>query len=348
MAPAGGIERVVSTIINKISKSYDCSILTFDDLPYFYHVNDKIMKSSLNVDSVLDMKSRARRIIQVSKLILLAVIRLRKHFKNNNYDYVYTTHPLNHCILLLAGINHKKIVIGEHGANNNYNLIYRLLKRVTYKYCHAYCLPTRSDYLFYREKGLPVKYTPHYKPELPYEMHKQNSKTILCVGRLTADKQHLLLLKMWKNIINEIPFGWTLHIVGDGELKPILKDFINKNGLSQSVRLSDSTKNISKYYIDSSFFALTSKSEGFGMVILEALSFGLPIISFDCPSGPRDMINDNNGFLIQPGDEVLYQNTLVKLIKHEKLRKSLTLGALEFAANWNDDNITEHWRDVYK
>ncbi|AZV06352.1 glycosyltransferase family 4 protein [Enterobacter sp. N18-03635] len=348
MSPAGGIERVISTLVNKLSELYECDVLTFDNKDYFYHVDKNVGRHTLNQKLNLDMNHRWRRLIQVGTNFWITIFNLKRFFSTNVYDYVYVTHPLVHLILLLAGVNSRKIIISEHGARNNYNKIYRFIRKVTYKHCHAYCLPTKSDFAFYKEMGFPVRYTPHYKPNLKYRMHADDVRTVLCVGRLTPDKQHLLLLDIWRECIHQLPKGWLLHIVGDGELKPDIEKFITNNKLEDNVKLSCAVRDVSDLYYNSSIFVLTSRSEGFGMVLLEAISFGLPAISFNCPSGPMDIINGENGFLIEDGNRDLFKNKLIELINSDELQDSLSTGAYKSAQQWNDEKITEYWQDIFK
>ncbi|WP_264884709.1 glycosyltransferase [Enterobacter asburiae] len=168
------------------------------------------------------------------------------------------------------------------------------------------------------------------------------------MGRLTPDKQHLLLLDIWRECIHQLPKGWLLHIVGDGELKPDIEKFITNNKLEDNVKLSCAVWDISDLYYNSSIFVLTSRSEGFGMVLLEAISFGLPAISFNCPSGPMDIINNENGFLIEDGNRDLFKNKLIELINSDELQDSLSSGAYKSAQQWNDEKITEYWQDIFK
>ena len=102
------------------------------------------------------------------------------------------------------------------------------------------------------------------------------------------------------------------------------------------------------YYKEASFFLLTSHSEGFGMVILEAMSFGVPCVSYDCPAGPRDMITNNvDGFLVEFDNfEKLEQSTLEMMNNHKKM---IDFGdkAFEASKNWDDQHILAEWNKVF-
>ena len=110
------------------------------------------------------------------------------------------------------------------------------------------------------------------------------------------------------------------------------------------------TSRIADYYSASSLFVFTSRMEGFGMVLLEAMSFGLPCISFDCPSGPRDIIDEGkNGFLIPCYDKELFAEKICQYIMSNRGDKQkLGQGATRKVENWDNRAILEQWKDIFK
>lgn len=349
MAPSGGIERVVSILANKLDGYIFTTILTKDNKDYFYNVSSNTLKKSLNINFKLNMNNRFIRIIQTAKLHLRSIIELKKFNKNNSFDFIYITHPLSQLECLLSGIPKRKIIISEHGASDNYNKMYRLIKKISYKKCNSYCIPTKTDFHHYSQQGFPAVYIPHFRPDLPYYEQKTKEKIVLNIGRLTNDKNQSTLIKIWSNVVKEIDNDWLLYIVGDGELKKELTDEINSLGLTNRVKLLSSTDKIEHQYQTASVFTLTSRSEGFGMVLLEAISFGLPVISFDCPSGPRDIIINNvNGFLIKNMDVNEYQEKLITLINSPSKQKMMSNAAFDSSKNWSDDKIIELWKSLLK
>ncbi|EOB2820166.1 glycosyltransferase family 4 protein [Vibrio vulnificus] len=348
LAPSGGIERVVTTIANELSEIYSITILTQDKRASFYHIAPKVKLDSLSNYNQLNMNSKFSRVISQAKNIYHSVRNLANYLSDKEFDFIYHTHPISHLELLLAGVSKDKIVISEHGASNNYNFIYRLIKSFSYKKCHLYCVPTTTDCEYYSQMGFPAVYIPHYRPRLEYVPCNLNSKVVLNIGRYTDDKKQLVLLKIWNDIDLEIRQEWTLNIVGDGELKSELLAYIRENDLSKSVILSPPVSDISKYYKTASVFALTSRSEGFGMVLLEAAGFGMPLISFNCPSGPKDIINKNNGFLIENNDIESYKKKLTSMMLDEELRNCFSSGSFSLVNEWSNNKITGLWKDVFR
>ncbi|NVH52663.1 glycosyltransferase [Photobacterium damselae subsp. damselae] len=348
LAPAGGIERVVTSIINNLCDSFEITILTKDSEDSFYTINSKIKHDNLNSYISLDMKSKVRRFFSQLKMVYSSSIRLSKYLKENNFDYIYVTHPISHFELLLAGVNSNNIIISEHGASNNYNSVYRLIRKLTYKKCKYYCVPTKYDCEYYNKLGFPVIYTPHYRPDLNYQQADLDSKIVLNIGRFTDDKKQLRLLKIWNEIDSSIRSGWILKIVGYGELLNDLENFIKDNKLSESVFLLKPRKDIEFFYKNAAIFALSSRSEGFGMVLLEAAGFGLPLISFNCPSGPRDIINNNNGFLIENDSDELYRKNLIRMMEDRNMLETLSQGSKQLCLDWSNEKINEIWMKIFK
>lgn len=141
---------------------------------------------------------------------------------------------------------------------------------------------------------------------------------------------------------------WNLQIIGSGEEEANLQSYIKQNELL-NVEMIPHTSNIKEYYNNAELFVFTSKMEGFGMVLLEAMSFGIPCISFDCPSGPRDIIEDNrNGYLIPCYDEELFAEKICDYIqKSSELKEKMQQEAIDTIRNWNNDNIIQKWLSLF-
>ncbi|MGU5659486.1 glycosyltransferase family 4 protein [Aeromonas veronii] len=349
MQPAGGIERVVSTLANELCYDYHIDILVKDEPRSFYVLNDRVNINTINVHLKLDMTSRVKRACSLFFSLFLSIIKLRSYFSQHSYDYIYVTTPLSFLECLFTFRVSNKIIASEHGARDNYNRIYKLIK-YAYKLAKVYVLPTTEDYRYYLSKGFPASYIPHLRPTLPYIKTNVGQKFVINIGRFTADKRQSLLVSMWSRIISGNPElnDWVLLLVGQGELKKEIEDLINELELSESVKLILPQQNIQDLYTRASIFALTSSSEGFGMVLLEALSFGLPVISFDCPAGPRDIIEDGkDGFLIKNDNVALYESKLRELMLNESYRQSMSESNFIKGQTWNDSEILDKWRELF-
>lgn len=348
LLPSGGIERVTSNLVNNLfNDDIEIEILVKDEARSFYPINPQVKIRSLNTNLSLLSRSRLKRILYVAKSCFLMPFLLRKAFAQNHYDVIVISHPLNLVEVLLSGKVHlSQIIATEHGAPDGYNLIYKIIKAILYKRTPVYIVPTKSDVEYYLQRKFPAYYLPHLKTELNYSKANLKSKQILNIGRLTSDKQQLLLLEIWKKLHIKYP-DWKLKIIGAGELESEIKDFIISNNLLSSVTLIPPKSKIEEEYRDASIFCLTSKFEGFGMVLLESIGFGVPCVAFDCPSGPRDIIQDGEtGFLVKPFDLKSFEQKLELLMSDSAILSSMSIKALDFSKSWDNQNIINIWQNI--
>jgi len=173
------------------------------------------------------------------------------------------------------------------------------------------------------------------------------SPKIIAVGRYTKEKGFDLLLRVWKEIYVQRP-NWSLFIYGDGELREDLENYVRLNGL-KNVYLEHSVKNIQDKYIHSSFLVLPSRFEGFGMVVIEAMECGLPVVAFDCPCGPAEIVSDGvDGFLVPALDLDMLKKKILLLIDSTDLRIKMGQVAVEKASLYLNKTIMKEWEQLYK
>lgn len=349
MSGSGGIERVIANLTDVLSNHYKIYILTKDDCPSFYNLNPKVVKESLHTPLIMKMRYRCKRIIAVTYNFCITINKLKKYLSMLEPDYIYTATPMTALEIWILGSSYKKkLVISEHASYYAYNKIYKAIK--TYIYPKAYCIaaPTQMDTKIYLEMGCSAIYIPHLSTFEHPKKHPMDKHIALNIGRLTADKQQLLLLHMWKEISASISDTWVLKIIGDGEEHEALSKYILENKLS-NVELIPATTEISQYYKEASIFLFTSFMEGFGMVLLEAMAYGVPCISFDCPSGPRDIIkNGKNGWLVDCYDAKQYIKQSILLMNNLSLLETMSMEAIDTIEKWDNQQIIKLWNKVFR
>lgn len=342
LSPSGGLERVVCSHINFFSRSHDVSVIVKDDGNSFYKLplDIRIISFNNNINfakfTVLD------------KLVnsISSILKFNRVTKNSEFDYVYVPTPLNFIEVILANIRPSKIIITNHASYNGYNKFYKLVIKFFYRFAKIIILPTKYDFDIYSRFSKTIKFIPYSKPFSTNYLANPDAKIALCVGRLTLDKQHHLLIDIWSEIAKFYP-DWKLRIVGSGELNDDLINTIQRHNLSSSVTIVKPTKNIMSEYFNASIFLLTSRFEGFGMVLIEAMECGLPCVSFDCPSGPPEIItNGLNGFLIRSFDLVAYSNKVKLLIQDPELRNFMAIQAKSSASQYSEKVIFDHWEKL--
>jgi glycosyltransferase involved in cell wall biosynthesis len=165
---------------------------------------------------------------------------------------------------------------------------------------------------------------------------------VLSIGRLTSQKGFDRLLEGWAKITGRTEKIWELHIIGSGELKGYLEEIIDLLNLN-SVKMINATKDIQHHYKEASIYCMTSRFEGFPMVLIEAQSFGLPVICYDCPTGPAEIINPQNGILVPDGDEDVLLQSLLHLMENKSKRLAMGKHAFENSSKFHIDAITGQW-----
>lgn len=150
------------------------------------------------------------------------------------------------------------------------------------------------------------------------------------------------MLPIWAKFVKQNPH-WKLKIIGNGKCYEYMQNYIINNGLSNNTEIISETSEIQQYYISSSVLLSTSKAEGLPMTFIEAMSVGVPIIAYDVPTGPADLINNNiNGYLIDDDNDADFLLALNKLVSDETLTK-LSQGALCKAQSFTINNILKDW-----
>ena len=179
------------------------------------------------------------------------------------------------------------------------------------------------------------------------EVSPLSDKVILAVGRLDNQKNFPELIDIWALIAKEYP-DWKLRIVGEGYTDVRILKKVKEHGLEEQFELCPFTKEIQKHYLSASIYVMTSAFEGLPLVLVEAESMGLPLVSYACPCGPRDIIRDGqDGFLVEPGDKETFAARLRQLIEDEELRRRMGQAAKINSQRFSLENVMKQWVDLF-
>lgn len=184
-------------------------------------------------------------------------------------------------------------------------------------------------------------------PFFPEQMSDGSRKQVIAVGRYVPQKGFDRLISAWQQVAQRHP-DWVLRIYGDG-MREQLQQQINELGITSSCILEPTVQNIVEKYCESSVFALSSRFEGFGMVIIEAMACGVPPVSFTCPCGPRDIIDDGkDGLLVEDGNIEQLAEKISYLIEHEDIRKEMGKQARMDVQRFRIENIAGQWKRLFE
>ena len=179
------------------------------------------------------------------------------------------------------------------------------------------------------------------------EVSPLSDKVILAVGRLDNQKNFPELIDIWALIAKDYP-DWKLRIVGEGYTDVRILKKVKEHGLEEQFELCPFTKEIQKHYLSASIYAMTSAFEGLPLVLVEAESMGLPLVSYACPCGPRDIIRDGqDGFLVEPGNQKAFASRLRQLIEDEELRRRMGQAAKINSQRFSLENVMKQWVDLF-
>lgn len=180
------------------------------------------------------------------------------------------------------------------------------------------------------------------------QSRQENSKRIITAGRLVEQKGYDLLLDAWSKVHQKHP-EWILDIYGEGEDKTMLLEKRKNLALENSVLFHPPTLDIYQKYMDSDFYVMSSRFEGFGLVLAEAMSCGIPCVSFDCPHGPSDIIKDyEDGLLVEKENIKELADKICYLIENENVRIKMGHKARENVKRFLPENVMPQWKNLFE
>lgn len=346
----GGTERVTIQVASELADmggKYNITILSLmeaEETPFF-DIHDKITRKVILSEVITPINKAVLHFAYILR-------RLISFIKHNNIDIIIDVDGVLDIFSLPAKIFTKvKVITWEHfnfyaDFGNKYRTF---IKKISAGFSDYIIVLTEEDKGYYKQNlklRCPIEYI--YNPQYIYNDSSYNnmSKTILSVGRLNKQKGFDMLIDCAKLVFDKHS-DWSWIIIGDGEEKEPLLKKIKEYGLENHIYLTGNVKNIENYYVNSGIFVLTSRFEGFGIVIAEAKKYHLPVVSFLCMAGPKELIMDNhNGFLIDcfDIDDMAYKINL--LIEDEHLRVRFSDNAYDDTEKFSYPAVMQKWEEV--
>ncbi len=278
-----------------------------------------------------------------------AVTGLRRYLRGTKADVVIGTRPgIN--LLLAAWAPSRVLTIGQEHLNlaEHKPAVRKAIAR-SYPKLGGLSVLTETDRAAYEEllgssedwlTALPNALEPGEPPRSTLDQ-----PVIAAAGRFSPVKQYPLLLEAFAHVVEDHP-QWRLHIHGGGDRDEELRRTVERLGLGDNVNLMGRTNDMLGELAKASLLAVSSRVEGFGMTIIEAFSVGVPVVSFDCPHGPREIIDDGrNGLLVPPQDTEALGAALSRLVADREERHRMGAAALASASGYKLEDVTRQWED---
>ncbi len=332
----GGVERVIINLANEFINKYEVTIISNSmkkDMQYTYNKKIKFFN--------LDLKNNSKFLRKIE-----SVLKLNKVLKNE--DGVILGMGAWNAVPLVFIKNEKLTkVASEHLAYDKIPLQTKILRKIFYKYLDGINILTEFDKRKYKKLNENIFVIPNF---INYLGNKEESdltnKRVIAIGRLEYQKGFDILLKIWKMVEKEID-DWELKIYGDGSQKEELIEEKNKLNL-KNVEFCGETKDIYSKLNESSIFVLSSRYEGLPVALIEAMAVGVPCVSFDCETGPRDIINNGkNGYLIEEGDLEEFKNKILLLMRNYNLRIKIASESKKIMNKYTKENVLKIWDKMF-
>ena len=345
---AGGAERVLTLLANELcKKGWSVTLLTFDSgsEPVFFELHSGVQHWPL---SLMREQGGWWKAIKVH---FLRPWVLRRAIRKSRPDAVIAFLERMNILTLMATIGLKiPVIVSErnHPVFNTSKFL-SLSRQAVYKMSACLVLQTHDAGAFF-SSSIPKSVIPNpiLVPEYPAPVLKSeaSSQTLVAMGRLCSQKGFDFLLNAFAPLGNKFP-DWVLEIWGEGAQRGNLENLRDELGLRERVRFPGLTKEHYKTMAEADIFVLSSRYEGFPNVLGEAMACGLPVVSFDCPSGPSEMIQDGvNGLLVPPESIQELSSSLERLMTSVELRNSLGEQARKITESYPLDKIVQSWEEL--
>lgn len=363
---AGGVERVLTLKANYFAEhfGYDITIILTEgkDKPLFYPLSKRIKIVNLDVNfeelwtcsfvkKVFVYLSKQRifkqrltaELMRIRPDITVSLLRREVNFINDIKDGSKKIGELH-----VNRANYRNFEEGDANFIKNLFAKFWMRSLVSHlKQLDKFIVLTEEDKASWTELSN-VEVIPDPLAFDIAEVSPMKAKRVIAVGRYVYQKGFDLLLQAWAKIEKHFP-DWELAIYGMGDRSPY-ENLARQLGVDMNrCHLNGSTQNIKKEYLESSLFVFSSRFEGFGMVLIEAMACGLPVVSFDCPCGPKDIVShDEDGLLVPSGDIDKLANAMSQLMDSYELRHQMAKNAICNVRRFQIDEIADRWQLLFE
>lgn len=344
---AGGAERVVVSLANKFIEKFEVFVIVLNKTETVYSVDKEVTIIYLQ-EKYLPSSS----LFEAIKSNVVYVKKICKTVKTNQIDILigFTT-SVNILTIISSMFLNKPNLISERNNPEVYvpNTFWRVLRNILYPFTNGLIVQTELIKRFYQKsiQENKIKIIPNPIDEIILSNRSEyyeRENIILTVGRLDTNKNQRLLIEAFANLNVG---NWKLIIVGNGVLREEYEKLTASLSIADKVDFVGNVNNISDFYNKAKIFVFTSQSEGFPNALLEAMSFGIPCISTDCPSGPSEIIENNkNGYLIEVNNRKQLENRLTSLMNNSELCMDFSSKALQSNTKFKIDEIYKQWETL--
>lgn len=358
LAVWGGIERVLSDKMNYLVREYgyEVYVVTADQgtHPIPFPIDERI--------HVKDLKIRFHQQYQYSGIKrLLKYCELEKFFRNRLESYILEINPdVISCIrdgyasavlsmkmpipvIFESHAMYRDVVFENSTLLHRFNTYWKRRKLQKLDRLVALTQGDAEDWKRVCNNVCVIPNVVHLNESGNYS--QCNSKKAIFVGRFDVQKDFGTMLKVWTLVQQRHP-EWILNVFGNGELKPKYEELVAEKKMN--VVIHPAVSDIMEKYKESSMLLMSSLYEPFGLVLVEAMSCGIPVVAFNCPYGPADIINDGiDGFLVEDRNIEAFADRACQLMENDDLRQRMSKSAIHSAQRYKAETIMPQWKNLF-
>lgn len=362
---AGGVERVLASKANYFIEhfGYDVTIIITEGKgkPVFFPLSDKVKVINLDINfeelwncsfikkiflylpkQYKYKKLLTKELLRIRPDITISTLRREINFINDIKDGSKKVGELhvnraNYRNFKIEGTNFVKKLFSKYWSAHLVNHLKKLSQLVVL---------TEKDHAAWTELDNVIT-IPNPLPFKPSSVSNLTEKRVITIARYSYEKGIDMLLRAWAEVEKQTE-EWSLDVYGEGDSSPYEK-MIDDLGIDRRrCRLNGRIDDVEQEYCQSSLFVLSSRFEGFGLVIVEAMACGVPVVSFDCPWGPRSIIhNGEDGVLVENETPLALAEGLVSMINDADKRKKMSIAAQQNVSRFNIEHIAYQWKDLF-
>ena len=348
LSKIGGAEKVAISMANELSSHYDVRLLSI--------LLDEDGFINYDIHPDVQLVNFYKGDIRIRTAILKLTTKLREYIKKERIEVIFSIAPLTNIMIRLAtlGLDVKIVFCDHHSLEFQDGRSRKIQRYIGAKYFDKVVTLTQEDRIKYSKKyKIPIEKvatiynwieeTKHHKTGL-----NNDSKKIITVGRFHSQKGYDYLAKVAIKVLSQHPdWQWDIYGSGDEQIKQDLITELDKGGVLSRVHFKGNVKGTDNIYPGHAIYVMTSRYEGLPLVLLEAKQYGLPIVSFKCPTGPSEIVLDEeNGYLIDNYDVDYMSKKICDLIEDENLRLKFSDGSMKDTEKFSKKKIIKQWEDL--
>ncbi len=347
----GGVPKLIVNLANSLVKNgANITILSCykDDKPSQFTLDERVkcdyVQKKLKHTSNLSIYEKIRFWLYVIKRLRILWT------ENKDLTIISCTPAISFALMVTKKIHKSKVYLWENVDFKRYGKLITTAKKILYKNAEMYITPTGVEYEYIQSKKIKCKLIPNANYSIPDKVEAKEAPgeqiKLLAIGRMVSQKGFDLLMHSLKEL-EKIDRKWKITIIGSGPEENKIKELAKQLQIDSKTKFLPHSEKLEGYYMNADIYVMTSRFEGLPLVLIEAQSFGLPCVSFDCPTGPREVItHGENGLLVEVGNTKKMAQELFRVARSKELYASCSKSAKETSKKYSPNEVTDKWLEI--